>query len=324
LGRTYEKLGEYDKSIFYLRESGKMYPGNPLSGIYINISEAKKSLLKDNSSDLHTRLGWNLFLAKEYGSAEAEYKEAIDLDKNNSLAYNNLALLYIQNGYYEKAEKELTKALPFDNNAQIQSLLSVNMGRVCLKQKRYSDAKKYFSATLRLNPTETNIQTYYELSALLTLPEKKGYITYKTIGDHYINLSNYAEAIVSYDKAIALNSGYCEAHNNLGYAYYLNNEMGKAIAEYDKALNINPKYLKARYNLGVAYKGSEKYSSAIKEFRELLSLDPKQSQYHIDLAYLYWQTGDYKNAKSEFEQVVKYSAKEDELSIVKKILGVIG
>ena len=58
------------------------------------------------------------------------------------------------------------------------------------------------------------------------------------------------EAIVAYNKAIALNSDYAIAYNNLGVIYL--DDLGrvkKAIELFEKAKESNPNYALANYNL---------------------------------------------------------------------------
>ena len=54
------------------------------------------------------------------------------------------------------------------------------------------------------------------------------------------NLGQLDAAVKSYEKALAINPGYAEAHNNLGNTFAELGQKDMAVKCYDKALMINP------------------------------------------------------------------------------------
>ena len=65
-------------------------------------------------------------------------------------------------------------------------------------------------------------------------------------------LGRIDEAITHYQRALAINPDYPEAHINLGIALAGRGRIDEAMAHYQKALAIKPDYAEAHYNLGVA------------------------------------------------------------------------
>ena len=57
-----------------------------------------------------------------------------------------------------------------------------------------------------------------------------------------MDLKRPAEALASYDKAIALKPDYAEAHNNRGNALRDLKRPEEALASYDKAIALKPDY----------------------------------------------------------------------------------
>ena len=55
-------------------------------------------------------LGSAFFRAEKFGDAEREYKAAIAADSKSGEAYNNLAVVYLQTGRYDEAEKSVKSA----------------------------------------------------------------------------------------------------------------------------------------------------------------------------------------------------------------------
>jgi tetratricopeptide (TPR) repeat protein len=58
-----------------------------------------------------------------------------------------------------------------------------------------------------------------------------------------------AEAICEFERALAINPDYADAHNNLGIALGSSGDVAKAIEHFRRALEIRPGYADAQNNL---------------------------------------------------------------------------
>src|SRR5262249_41689414 len=67
-------------------------------------------------------------------------------------------------------------------------------------------------------------------------------------GNALRDLKRHAEALASYDKAIALKPDYAEAHYNRGNALRDLKRLAEALASYDKAIALKPDYAGAHWN----------------------------------------------------------------------------
>ena len=67
-----------------------------------------------------------------------------------------------------------------------------------------------------------------------------------------MDLKRPAEALASYDKAIALKPDYAEAHNNRGNALMDLKRPEEALASYDGAIALKPDFAEAHSNRGNA------------------------------------------------------------------------
>nr|WP_302850061.1 tetratricopeptide repeat protein [Sphaerospermopsis torques-reginae] len=76
---------------------------------------------------------------------------------------------------------------------------------------------------------------------------------------YYRWLKKYEEAIVSYDKAIAIKPDYHEAWYNRGVALDKLKKYEEAIVSYDKAIAIKPDYHEAWYNRGIILDDLQRY-----------------------------------------------------------------
>jgi len=95
-----------------------------------------------------------------------------------------------------------------------------NIGYFFYENKNYAAAIEYFEKAHKLSPTSGKI-TYY-------------------LGMSYIETKDYPEAIRAFRESIKIRH-YGEVYNDLGNAYYLNNERKKAILGWEKAIQLGIK-----------------------------------------------------------------------------------
>ena len=93
-------------------------------------------------------------------------------------------------------------------------------------------------------------------------------------GGEMLDTSRYEEALVSFDRALKIDSRSIGALNGKGLVL---NQLGKyeeAITWFDKALEINPDFTNALYSKGVTLSNLGKYEEAITWFDKTLEINP--------------------------------------------------
>ena len=91
-------------------------------------------------------------------------------------------------------------------------------------------------------------------------------------GTDYYEEDEYDRAILQFNRAIEINSGFAEAYCNRGTAYYAKYEYDKAISDYNNALEINPKDAMAYNNRGLAYYHTGEYDKAWNDVHQAQSM----------------------------------------------------
>ncbi len=88
-----------------------------------------------------------------------------------------------------------------------------------------------------------------------------------TQGDRYLDQKKYDEAIILYQKAVALEGNLQKAqdrlalaYNNRGWSYNEKGEWDQAIADLNKAIEWDPALAAAYNNRGRAYNGKGQYT----------------------------------------------------------------
>jgi hypothetical protein len=110
-----------------------------------------------------------------------------------------------------------------------------------------------------------------------TSSEPEDYFAWITLGNTYILLKRYHDAIDAYHRAINLNPEYADALHGLGIAYYELTRYNEAIDVFRQALRLDPKNASLLYCLGTAYAGTGNRLAALEVAKELRSLDPARA-----------------------------------------------
>ncbi|MBN2518256.1 MAG: tetratricopeptide repeat protein [Candidatus Altiarchaeota archaeon] len=174
---------------------------------------------------------------------------------------------------------------------------------------------------------------------------------YKNLGNAYLLLSEFKEAIARYQKALQLNPNYGDAYTNLGAVYNLigmphdalaylqralqlnpnddevyNNlgtthvqlytmnaaNLNDAFRYYKGALEINPNNLKAVGNLGCAYVIGGAPDEGLPYLEKAIKTDKDNPDLYKALGIAYYSLGQYTKGRKNLEKALKlYTEKRD-------------
>lgn len=106
-------------------------------------------------------------------------------------------------------------------------------------------------------------------------------------GNKQFRLGNYAEAEVSYRKAVEKNGRNPQANYNLGNALLGQRKDSSAVSQYETAAKLETAPLRkaqAYHNMGVVCQGKKMYGEAIEAYKEALRLNPADDETRYNLA----------------------------------------
>ena len=110
-------------------------------------------------------------------------------------------------------------------------------------------------------------------------PAKKGdAATYVSRGDDLFGQRHFAEALASYDSALALRPDYVEALNNRGVTLWELQRFDEALASYDRALAVEPDYVEALSNRGNALIKLQRHDEALASYSRALAVRPNHAE----------------------------------------------
>jgi len=157
------------------------------------------------------------FSAGQYDKAEDDYQKILQHDQNNGLVLANLAMIELEQGKLEDAEKHIKEAVAQspDDAYNLSTL-----GYLKFRQEKYDEALDALSRAAKLDARNPEIQNYLGL----------------TLGHKGLR----AQAETALRKAVQLDPNYGAAHNNLAVVYISQQPPLAALARwhYQKALEL--------------------------------------------------------------------------------------
>lgn len=248
--------------------------------------------------------------------AIAFYERIMKLSANSFSASNNLGVIYLNRGDYQRGEKLIRKALEI-NPDFLQAWL--NLARYYYSQQDYRRAIGLTKGVLDKDP--------------------KNYFAWSLLGTFYFKGGDYSAAEDAYKKAAALNPddiplwldiySYRKSRGNEDDAEKIKEKIGKldsyslaelyfreanellaenktaeAFISINKAIQIN-NYNGDYYNLrGVILKRKGDYAAAWHSFRQALKIYPRSAETYNNLGNLFVLRGDFKTAESCLKRAI--------------------
>jgi len=186
-----------------------------------------------------------------HDEAVREARSAIKTNGNNVDAYNNLGLVYLEQGKLELAQFIYQRALSAIPDADSNALVHANLGRVYLAQGKIALAEKKFQdallkdndlvvAMMFLGQLYTQNRNWEGTIAVLERArelERDNAAIRVNLGIGYRGLGRMEESEASYKKALELDESLIETHLNLALLY------GDSLQQFEKAYEALDTYL---------------------------------------------------------------------------------
>jgi len=112
------------------------------------------------------------------------------------------------------------------------------------------------------------------------------------------------EAIVHFQKALAVQSDIMEAHYNLGNALFRKGRMDEAVVQFQMALALQPDNAQANNNLALALLQKGDIDGAIKYLQKTLALEPSYAEACNNLGFALARKGRLDEAIIQFQKAL--------------------
>ncbi len=226
-----------------------------------------------------------------WSEAIDRFRESMHLDPLAYRSYYKLAYCYCETGNYAKAletYRELQRYAP--DFAQVH----YNLGFVysCLKQWDKASEEFLIASKMRVMPEEIDygpilarlqaqVKDKEKTRTVLTQiaessPQDK--LAQNRVGIFHYKEGRLDEAATWFSRALAIDTQYVAALNNLAGVQYRRKDYPGAIAACRRILAIDPNAIKPRINLGRAFYMVGERGRATREWRAVLRLDPRNGE----------------------------------------------
>ena len=250
-----EAASDFDKAIsldsmkaaYYLGAADLCFNARQLPQAIQVLKTASQRLPQD--ADIALELGKNHFYVQNFKAAHEQLAKAIELDKENAMAYFWQGMTFRDEKKDKEATKSLEKALALD--AEMYN------AAVMLAQT-YSDQKSdkailFYDKAIALKPLET--EANYGKAMFLQ------------------NNGKTDKALEEYRKIIVKNPQHQDAHYNTAYIFYKKGDVEKAYKSFDMAIKVSPAFAKAYYMRGVCNEELGKKAAAKSDYEKALVFD---------------------------------------------------
>ena len=267
-------------------------------------------------TDAYFQLGWLYQVpGQDAERAVQSYDQAIALDPQHAMAYNNRGIARSDQGDLAGAVKDYDQAIALD--PQYADAYN-NRGVARRAQGDLVGAVKDYDQAIALNPQHADaynnrgivrkaqgdlagaVKDYDQ--AIVLNPQHAD--AYNNRGVARRAQGDLAGAVKDYDQAIVLNPQDAMAYYNRGIARFHQGDLVGAVKDYDQAIALNPQYVKAYKNRGSARRAQGDLVGAVKDFDQAIALDPQDADAYYNRGIARSDQGDLVGAVKDFDQVI--------------------
>lgn len=206
-----------------------------------------------------------------------KYRAILKLAPRLAAAYNNLGMLYFNQGAYGKAVEVLEQGLKVNPSMPSASAI---LGTCFFQMGEYQKAEAPLEAALRGNPKDDHAEML--------------------LARTYVNLKNFSAASTHLKNFVDRNPKDTQAWYLLGKSYLQLSQ--EALT---KVNQIDPNSVLSHEIAGEVDESLHNYDEALVEYKKAIDLAPSQPGTHYHMANTYWVMGKWNSAAEEFQAEIK-------------------
>jgi predicted O-linked N-acetylglucosamine transferase (SPINDLY family) len=160
----------------------------------------------------------------------------------------------------------------------------------------------HLSGLIAAQSDQLNVATQLITKAILVNSSNSA--AYCNLGNVFLNLGGYEQAIENYTKALTLKSNYEEALYSRGLAYQRLSQLYQAETDYKSALSVNPKHIGTLTNLGNVFQLQKRYDEAIFIYGKAIDLNLPFAEPFNNRGNLYHEQRRFEEALADFDKAL--------------------
>lgn len=239
-----------------------------LISIFSVLNEGSNIFAQNNGKDTVTSLEKLPVVESDVPGAEQYYLNLLKKNPDDSVALNNIGMLYLQLGKTQQAKKYLLKAVKL---YPCDYLTHYNLGTFYGYLDDMQDAVTHLIESTELNPTSDE--------------------TFSALGTFYFRQNKLGEAEKSFLSSLEINPENENALFGMMSVYQSENQIDSALETGKKLLEVNNRYQQLHLGLANLYLLKNDYANALSNAKEEQSLYPDEPENYYMLAVIYNKTG---------------------------------
>lgn len=243
----------------------------------------------------HIELAKLQIYAGQYEDGQISAENALLLNPDNSMAHAMKAwALYYQRDF-DNAEVSVRRAIELDDNNAV--------------------AQAIFAEILVDRGSFEDIQAAIGLSQKAQDLAPDALETHRARGAVLLSTGNYAEAILEYEAALAINDKLWDLHYRLGVAYRLTGDYALAQSEMLAAIAFNPTNPDIPTDLSRTYAIQGQFGKAAQYAEQAVNLDPSNPRTHANLGFMYYRNQEYDKAVNSLSLAIRGGSTQNGISV---------
>ncbi|HKZ22715.1 MAG TPA: tetratricopeptide repeat protein [candidate division Zixibacteria bacterium] len=259
-----------------------------------------------------------LELSGNLGSAIASYQKALELNPNFDEARLSLAEIYLrlakinealeQGLYIVNKDKKVYRLIGFCYETLKMPDLALQAYQAALDFDS-TDVEIWWRTALiyRLNNQKNKAEEYFKKVAELA-PLNSSF--HYSIGESFLQMENYQEALSFFKKAVELDSSNFQAQVGLATVYEILKEPERALEIYRKLIPLDAENLRLREKIISLNYMMSRYPQAIHAAEEAVQMFPKEINLKKSLGTLYYLQKESAKAESTFTELQKLAPED--------------
>ena len=209
----------------------------------------------------------------ELVEAQKIYSSVLKSFPNNQEAKKEL-LKIAQSEEMSPTQSQLNEVMQFYSSSRFKEALAANQ----LLIKDFPNEPLLFNISgacySEIGPVESAIKSFEKAIALNPNYAEAHY----NLGVAFQRVNQLEDAIECYKKALIDKHAYPDAHNNLGLINLEQGNLDLAIKSFEWAIAYSPDYAVAHNNLGAAFQELKQFDKAVKQYKKAVSINPEYAQ----------------------------------------------
>jgi uncharacterized caspase-like protein len=246
----------------------------------------------------HSIKGDQLADDNKWAEAEAEYRQAMQLEPDNAVWHHKVYLSLLRQKKYQESRDALKQLRQMRKWAEIEAeyrqgiglepqraRTHAELGNAQAIQQKWAEAEAEFRQAIKIDPNDA--AAHRSLGSALTAQQK------------------YAEAEAEFRQAIKIDPNEAYSHSGIGTVLAFQQKYAEAEAEYRQAISIDPNSFGHHFNLGWALNDQQRYAEAEAEYRQAIKIDPNDAPPHTYLGVVLERQQKYAEAEAEYRQALR-------------------